>query len=74
MGYAIRTDQYRFVEWYAWDKELKKPGILLASELFDHETDPDENMNLANDSSYEQIKDALSLQLKQGWRYALPEE
>jgi iduronate 2-sulfatase len=74
MGYAIRTDQYRYVEWYAWDKELKKPGILLASELFDHETDPNENMNLANDSSYEQIKDALSLQLKQGWRYALPEE
>ena len=74
MGYAIRTDQYRYVEWYTWDAELKKPGDLLASELFDHETDPDENMNLANGASYEKIKDTLSMQLKQGWRYALPEE
>ncbi len=67
MGYAIRTDQYRYVEWYTWNKELKKPEVLLSSELFDQNSDPDENMNLASDSFYEQIKDTLSLQLRQGW-------
>jgi arylsulfatase A-like enzyme len=72
MGYAIRTDQYRYVEWYMWDKEKKTKGELLASELFDHATDPEENLNLINESSYEQTIDSLSRQLKLGWRYAKP--
>jgi hypothetical protein len=74
MGYAIRTDRYRYVEWYAWDKELRTRGDLLASELFDHSSDPGENYNLIGESSYEEIIADLSIQLNQGWKYALPAE
>ena len=74
MGYAIRTDRYRYVEWYSWDKESKTRGDLLSGELFDHESDPDENLNLINETSYEQTIAALSRQLNLGWKYALPKD
>jgi arylsulfatase A-like enzyme len=73
MGYTIRTDRYRYVEWYSWDKEMKAKGDLLDRELFDHASDPDENLNLAHDTSYTQTIAALSRQLNQGWKSALPE-
>ncbi|MBP6796090.1 MAG: sulfatase [Saprospiraceae bacterium] len=44
MGYAIRTNKYRYVEWYVWDKD-QRAGYL-ESELFDHDTDPKENNNI----------------------------
>ncbi|MGQ1785336.1 sulfatase [Saccharicrinis sp. GN24d3] len=72
MGYAIRTDRYRYVEWYGWNKKEKKKGELLNRELFDHQTDPKENMNLANVVEYKKIVQALSQQLNLGWRNALP--
>jgi arylsulfatase A-like enzyme len=74
MGYAIRTDRYRYVEWYTWNKETKTKGEWLASELFDHGEDPDENRNLANDSAYARTREVLSQQLTLGWRHALPEQ
>jgi len=73
MGYAIRTDRYRYVEWYSWNKETKSKGKFLDRELFDHESDPEENLNLAEYQAYKQTMEELSKQLKQGWRDALPE-
>ena len=73
MGYAIRTDRYRYIEWYKWIKEENKAGSLLCSELFDHQSDPQENINLADNSEYKGLVDALSQQLKRGWRYSKPE-
>jgi iduronate 2-sulfatase len=73
MGYAIRTDRYRYVEWYAWDKTLNTREDLIARELFDHETDPGENVNLAEVAGYEDTVAFLSLQLKSGWKKALPD-
>lgn len=72
MGYAMRTDQYRYVEWYWWNKEEKVKGALIRRELFDHFADPQENLNLANESEYKNTVDALSQQLKKGWRYSKP--
>jgi iduronate 2-sulfatase len=40
-GTAIRTDRYRYVEWY------DKSGKLADRELYDHQTDPQENQNVA---------------------------
>jgi len=72
MGYAIRSDQYRYVEWYNWNKEEKKADILLCRELFDHMADPQVNMNIAENPKYIDLVESLSLQLKKGWRYAKP--
>jgi len=71
MGYTMRTDKYRYVEWYEWNKDDTR-GKLLDKELFDHDTDPQENQNLANQPQYKEIIDSLSLKLAAGWRQALP--
>ena len=44
MGRALRTDRHRFVAWFE-----KKSGRIVERELYDHETDPLETRNLAND-------------------------
>ncbi|MCX6583926.1 MAG: sulfatase [Candidatus Aminicenantes bacterium] len=47
MGYAMRTNQYRYVEWRKF-----KTGQLLERELYDHQTDPGENVNVIADPKY----------------------
>ena len=42
MGYAVRTDRFRYVEW-----QDKKTGEVRARELYDHKTDAHENINAA---------------------------
>ncbi len=72
MGYAIRTDRYRYVEWYVWNAEENMPGDLLWTELFDHQTDPQENKNIAKEPESANVVESLSQQLNKGWRYAKP--
>jgi len=72
MGYSIRTDRYRYVEWYKWNKVENRKGKLLSVELFDHDIDPQENRNLVNDTGYVNTVDSLAKQLTLGWRYAKP--
>jgi iduronate 2-sulfatase len=72
MGYAIRTDQYRYVEWYSWNKEENKADTLICSELFDHNTDPQENKNVVAEIANKVVVEELSEQLKKGWRYSKP--
>jgi len=42
MGYAMKTDRYRYVEW-----RRRTSGEILARELYDHRNDSQENINLA---------------------------
>ena len=72
MGYAIRTDRYRYVEWYVWNAEGKTTGDLLWRELFDHQNDPMENLNIAEDPENASIVADLSVRLNLGWSYAKP--
>lgn len=44
MGYSIRTDRHRYTEWRDWST-----GAIVARELYDHATDPDETRNAAHD-------------------------
>lgn len=46
MGYALRTDRYRYVEWVDRDD----PTRIVARELYDHQNDPSESVNLAGDA------------------------
>ena len=68
MGYAMRTDRYRYVEWYEWEGESGTRGAFIASELYDHATDPLENLNLAVDTSNTPLVSGLSERLNSLWR------
>jgi hypothetical protein len=63
MGYAMRTDRYRYVEWL--DAET---GRVAAAELYDHATDPDENENVTGGPENAELLTRLSVQM---WK-ALP--
>jgi iduronate 2-sulfatase len=61
MGYAIRTDRYRLVEW-----RERKTGKPVAHELYDHQADPGEDVNIAG--SNKELVEKLSAQLRVGWK------
>ena len=66
MGYAIRTDRFRFVEWVV-------PGTdFHAYELYDHQSDPDENVNVASHPNYQSHVQRLRDRLHDGWQAARP--
>ena len=67
MGYALRTDRYRYVEWRDW-----KSKEVVARELYDHRSDPDESYNLAAESKHAITVQELAEMLEHGWRSALP--
>ncbi|MEM8668276.1 MAG: sulfatase-like hydrolase/transferase [Planctomycetota bacterium] len=50
MGYSIRTDRYRYTEWRDFET-----GETQATELYDHELDPEETVNRSQDESHRAI-------------------
>ncbi|QDU38265.1 Arylsulfatase [Maioricimonas rarisocia] len=69
MGYSMRTDRFRYTEWQDW-----KDGGVVARELYDHQNDPDETVNLAGRDEFRETVDALQVQLKRGWSAAVPQK
>lgn len=59
MGYALRTDRYRFVTWLDSRDHGAEPVFV---ELYDHATDPTETVNVAAD--HPEVVESLSEQLK----------
>ena len=55
MGYAVRTADFRYVEWF--DYETQK---CVARELYDHRSDDEENENIASDPENSGIVRTLS--------------
>lgn len=55
MGYAVRSDRYRYVEWYLWDKKSDRALEFLTSELYDHLTDPLETVNVVDQKKYKDV-------------------
>ena len=66
MGHSIRTDRYRYTEWAEPGQE--PVGI----ELYDHQADPGENVNLAGKPEQKGVVKELAAKLHAGWREALP--
>ena len=66
MGYSIRTDQYRLTEWSVPGKDFR------GYELYDHRTDPGENVNLADLAEHTDTVKELTAQLHAGWKAAKP--
>jgi arylsulfatase A-like enzyme len=67
MGYAIRTDRYRMVEW-----RQRNSGKVVSHELYDHQTDPGEDVNIADRPESKGIVEKLSKQLAAGWKANAP--
>ena len=66
-GRTMRTDRYRYTEWFSPEKTLA------ARELYDHDLDPAENVNLAVKAGNEALVERLSRQLHAGWTAARPD-
>jgi iduronate 2-sulfatase len=69
MGYTIRTDEFRYVEWYEWKNDAR--GQYLANELFDHKIDPKENQNRSGELNYSKHVNELSIQLKRQFKFRI---
>lgn len=69
MGYSIRTERYRYVRWMNWQS-----GEYAGRELYDEQTDPEENVNVAESPENREVVEELSKRLRAGWRAALPRE
>ena len=67
MGYAVRTEHYRYVQWKDW-----KSGEILVEELYDHRSDPHEMNNVAKELNQSATLYQHRTILEAGWQGALP--
>lgn len=65
MGYSMRTDRYRYTEW----RDLKS-GAVEARELYDHQKDPQENINVFENPENKKVVAALAKMLSEGYQSA----
>jgi arylsulfatase A-like enzyme len=66
LGRAMVTDRYRYVEW-----TNRRTGQVEARELYDHQTDPAENQNIATTAD-STLLDALARRNDGYWKAARP--
>jgi arylsulfatase A-like enzyme len=64
MGYSMRTDRYRFTRWLDRNDHTK----LVSVELYDHQTDPQENVNIAGDANNSALVANLTEQWFDAWK------
>lgn len=63
VGHAMRTADYRWVDWrMGW----KLSGTRVAAELYDYAKDPHETRNVADDPAYADIRRRLEERLRRG--------
>jgi iduronate 2-sulfatase len=67
MGYSVRTDRWRLVEW-----SPRRNPDLKEYELYDHRADPQENVNLARRPEHAETLRELTATLRAGWKAAVP--
>ncbi len=67
MGYAVRSDTHRYVEWRKRDG-----GEVVARELYDHRIDAAEDQNVAADAANRDVVAGLARRLADGWRANAP--
>lgn len=72
MGLSMVTDRFHYVEWRTWDHIKGVAGELKVTELYDHQSDPDENQNISGDSKNATLISKLAQQLQGGWKEAKP--
>jgi arylsulfatase A-like enzyme len=58
MGYSIRTSRYRYTLWLKEDfrsTQAFNKDLVIATELYDYQKDPNETVNVADDLSYASV-------------------
>ena len=70
MGYTMRTDRYRFTVWV----DRADHGKIDAIELYDHQNDPLENVNIAKIPANTELVGSLMTQWRKGWQGAKPRD
>jgi hypothetical protein len=65
-GNSVRTDRHLYTEWH------NRRGEEYGRMLYDHKTDPKENVNISERPENAALVKELSALLKAGWRAALP--
>ena len=74
MGYALRTDNYRFMEWYKFNDRSGEPHYddVWGTELYRHgkatKSFDDENVNIAGNANMADKVKELRMMLHVGWR------
>ena len=58
-GYSVRTERWRYNEW---------DHGAAGSELYDHESDPEEFVNLAHDPNYADVVAELKKMMRENWQ------
>jgi iduronate 2-sulfatase len=67
MGYSMRTDRYRYTRWMN-----HKDQAIVAEELYDYQSDPEETTNWAGSEKYSDVLHSLRAQSAAGWQGAKP--
>lgn len=67
MGWAVRTADRRYVEW-----RKVAGGEVVLRELYDHRTDPQEDVNVAEEPAQAAAVAEMAAILKSGWKGAAP--
>jgi arylsulfatase A-like enzyme len=60
-GVSLRTNRYLYTEW------LNKEGETYARMLYDHQNDPDEKVNIAEEHENKALVEELAAKLRQNW-------
>ena len=68
MGYSMRTQRYRLTRWVDRDNHDQVDAV----ELYDHQTDPEENTNLAGEANWQPLVAELTKKWQAGWQAAKP--
>jgi hypothetical protein len=68
MGYSMRTPRHRFTVWV----DRADHSLVRATELYDHQTDPQENENIAGIPTNAALVSQLMTQWERGWQGAKP--
>jgi len=66
MGYSLRNDRYRYTAWFKIDYKAGEKATnenLIAEELYDYATDPEETTNHADEADYASLRKDLRTQL-----------
>ena len=65
MGYALRSERFRYIAWYEVGKNdgAQKGDTITATELYDYQVDPLEKRNRVNDPEYAKVVAAMQQEL-----------